>query len=77
MATLINAETGALIGQITDEQLEFLVGQLDEEDAADRDYNLDLETIDMLEESGGDDALIMLLRNALGSSESIDLRWTR
>jgi hypothetical protein len=77
MAKLINAETGALIGEISDDQLEFLVGQLEEEDDADQDYYLDLETIDLLEEAGADDALIMLLRRALGSSEAIDVRWTR
>jgi len=77
MAKLINAETGALIGEISDDQLEFLVGQLEEEDDADQDYYLDLETIDLLEEAGADDALIMLLRGALGSSEAIDVRWTR
>ena len=77
MAKLINAETGALIGEISDDQLEFLVGQLEEEDDADQDYYFDLETIDLLEEAGADDALIMLLRRALGSSEAIDVRWTR
>jgi hypothetical protein len=77
MAKLLNAETGALIGEISDDQLEFLVDQLEEEDDSDQDYYLDLETIDLLEEAGADDALIMLLRRALGSSEAIDVRWTR
>jgi hypothetical protein len=77
MAKLINAETGTVIGEISDDQLEFLVEQLEEEDSQDRDYFLDLETIDLLEETGADDALITLLRRALGSSEGIDVRWTR
>jgi len=77
MPRLINAESGAVIGEISDEQLEFLVEQLVEEDDEDRDYFLDLETIDLLEDSGADDALIMLLRKGLGSSEGIDVRWTR
>jgi hypothetical protein len=77
MAKLINAETGTVIGEISDDQLEFLVEQLEEGDSQDQDYFLDLETIDLLEETGADDALIMLLRRALGSSEGIDVRWTR
>jgi hypothetical protein len=77
MPRLINAESGAVIGEISDDQLEFLVDQLEEEDNQDLDYFLDLETIDLLEDSGADDALIMLLRRALGSSEGIDVRWTR
>jgi hypothetical protein len=77
MPKLINAESGAVIGEISDDQLAFLVDQLVEEDNEDRDYFLDLETIDLLEDSGADDALIMLLRKGLGSSEGIDVRWTR
>jgi processive 1,2-diacylglycerol beta-glucosyltransferase len=77
MAKLIDAETGALIGEISDDQLDFLIDQLEEEDREDQDYYLDLETIDLLEENGAEDSLVTLLRNALGSSEGRDVRWTR
>ena len=77
MAKLIDAESGAVIGEISDDQLDFLIDQLEEEDREDQDYYLDLETIDLLEENGADDSLITLLRKVLGSSEGIDVRWTR
>lgn len=76
MAKLIDAESGALIGEISDEQLDFLIDQLEEEERDD-DYYLDLETIDLLEENGADDSLITLLRKVLGSNEGIDVRWQR
>jgi hypothetical protein len=77
VAKLINAETGAVLGELSEEQLDFLIDELEEEDSEDQDYYLDLETIDLLEESGAEDALITLLRKALGSSEGIEVRWTR
>ena len=77
MAKLIDAESGAVIGEISDDQLDFLIDQLEEEDREDQDYYLDLETIDLLEENGAEDSLITLLRKVLGSSEGIDVRWTR
>ena len=77
MAKLIDAESGAVIGEISDDQLDFLIDQLEEEERQDQDYYLDLETIDLLEENGAEDSLITLLRKVLGSSEGIDVRWTR
>lgn len=77
MAKLIDAESGAVIGEISDDQLDFLIDQLEEEDREDQDYYLDLETIDLLEDNGAEDSLITLLRKVLGSSEGIDVRWTR
>jgi len=77
MAKLIDAESGAVIGEISDDQLDFLIDQLEEEDREDQDYYLDLETIDLLEENGAEDSLITLLRKVLGSSEGRDVRWTR
>jgi len=38
MPKLYNATTGAELGEITDEQLEFLQDQLEEESAEDQDY---------------------------------------
>lgn len=77
MAKLIDAESGTVIGEISDDQLDFLIDQLEEEDREDQDYYLDLETIDLLEENGAEDSLITLLRKVLGSNEGIDVRWTR
>lgn len=76
MITLYNEETGASLGEITEEQLEFLEEQLVEEGAEDPDYFINQDTIDMLAQRGADQALIALLRQAVGSGEGIEITWS-
>ena len=75
MPKLYDATTGAELGEITDEQLEFLQDQLEEESPEDQDYYLNQETLDYFAEQGADAALIALLRAALSGREEIDIRW--
>lgn len=77
MPKLIDAESGLTLAEISDDQLDFMVEQLEEEDREDQDYFLDLDVIDLMEENGADEGLILLLRRALGSNEGIDIRWQR
>ena|SRR5690348_303953 len=74
---LIDQASGALLGRVTDDQLQFLIDQLEEESDEDRDYYIDAATIDLLESRGGDAALIELLRRALGSRAGMDVEWRR
>ena len=75
MYNLFNAQSGALLGEISEEQISFLRSQLEEESEADADYYINGITIDMLEANGADGALIRLLRKALGDNEDMDIRW--
>ena len=77
MIRLHDAERGTLIGTITEEQLQFLIDELEEESAEDRDYYITPDTVDMLEEDGGDAAFVGLLRSALSGREGLDVRWSR
>jgi hypothetical protein len=77
MIRLHDAERNTLIGTITEDQLRFLIDELEEESAEDRDYYLSVDTIDMLEEDGADSQLVSLLRGALAGREGFDLRWSR
>jgi hypothetical protein len=76
MIRLHDAERGTLIGTISEEQLQFLIDELEEESPEDRDYYMSADTIDMLEEDGGDPELVALLRGALAGREGVDLRWS-
>ncbi|MFQ5349500.1 MAG: galactosyldiacylglycerol synthase, partial [Thermoanaerobaculia bacterium] len=67
----------AAIGNISEGDLEFLIDNLVEETSDDRDYYLRPETVAMLDERGGSDALITLLRTALGDREGVEIRWQR
>lgn len=76
MTRLYNKETGALIGPITDEQLRDLVDLLVEESDTDRDYYIDRDTLDYLEEHQADAELLRLLRaHVPEEGEGIDIEW--
>lgn len=77
MIELKKKDTGALIGEITEEQLSFLVDELEEESLEDRDYYLNELTVDMLEADGAPDDLIGLLRKALDEHGEVDIVWSR
>ena len=77
MVRLYDAEHGALVGEISEEQFEFLADQLEEESLADRDYYISTDTVDMLEEDGGDPEMIRVLREALAGRDGMDVRWER
>ena len=77
MIQLQDAESGAPIGPISDEQLEFLVDRLVEESPDDRDYYINQATVDAFEQEGADPGLVALLRKALGERDEMEIRWTR
>jgi len=74
---LYDTESNKLLGTITESELRFLINQLEEESADDRDYYLEAATLDLLEEDGADHPLIAMLRQALGGREGIEIRWER
>lgn len=75
MPTLTRLDNNTKIGQITDEQLAFLVEQLEEEHDEDRDYYLDRATIELLGDNGCDPDLLAMLEKALGDDEEMDIAW--
>ena len=74
---LYDNDSGATLGTVSEEQLQFLVDQLEEETSKDRDYYLQAETLELLEGRGADAALIGLLRRALGDRDGVEIRWER
>jgi hypothetical protein len=77
MIELRDKQTNELLGTIDDDELRFLVGELEEESSSDRDYYISGDTIDMLEEDGAPESLISLLRRIVGSEEGVEVRWAR
>ena len=75
MIQLRNKDTATPIGEITEEQLDFLVDMLEEEDSEDQDYWIDEMTLQYFQENGADLALIKLLQDAIGESEGIEIEW--
>jgi hypothetical protein len=64
-----------LIGPISTADRQVLIDVLEEESAEDRDYYIDLATIDLLAEGGASEAMLNMLRLALGTAEGLDIRW--
>ena len=77
MITLHDKNTHQLIGMINEEQLQFLIDELVEEDSADQDYYINRDQLDQFEEKGGDETLIQMLRDALGTRGDMDIIWTK
>jgi hypothetical protein len=77
MIKLYDVATNAPLGTITEAQLQFMIDQLEEESQQDKDYYINIDTIDLFEQSGADPALLDLLRRSLGARSEMDVRWER
>ena len=72
---MVRLDTGYEIGNISDQQLAFLVEQLEEEHDEDRDYFVDKDTIELLADNGCDPDLLAMLEKAIGEDEAMDIAW--
>jgi hypothetical protein len=77
MPRLFNKQSGALLGELTEADVQCLIDVLEEEDTHDVDYFVDLATVDILEDNGASLDLAQMLRAAIGASEGIDVRWEK
>ncbi|MBT8351919.1 MAG: galactosyldiacylglycerol synthase [Deltaproteobacteria bacterium] len=77
MINLHDKNTQELIGEISEEQLQFLIDQLVEEDSTDQDYYINRDQLDQFDEKGGDETLIQMLRDAMGTKEDMDIIWSK
>lgn len=77
MINVYDNETGEKIGTITEEELGFLQANLEEEWLEDRDYYINVATLDMFKERGVDAALMNLLRQGLRGRDEMEIRWSR
>jgi hypothetical protein len=77
MITLSVKDTGAVLGNISEDDLQLLVDLLEEENDQDTDYFMSADTIEMLEEDGASTGLIGLLKKAVGDSEGVEIQWIK
>lgn len=68
---------GRMIGEISDQDFQFLVDQLEEESSRDTDYFVDQATVEILQAAGGSASLVSLLTAAVGSTDGVDITWQR
>ena len=72
---ILDHNSGAHLGDISQEDLQLMIDQFEEESSRDRDYFIDAATIELLQEAGASVRLLTLLRDAVGNSEGVDIRW--
>ena len=78
MVKLSIQATGAEVGEISDDDFRVLQSALEEEGPDDRDYWIDLDTIDLLSERGAPAKLVELLRTALtGTPDGVEIGFQR
>lgn len=77
MVYLYEKATGARIGEISDDQLQFLVDQMEEESLEDRDYSITQMELDYFVSLGASPQLVDLLRTALAGREEVVVFWSR
>ena len=76
MIKVSDKETGQFLGEITNEDLKYLIDQLEEEFEGDNDYYINKDTLDVFEEKGIDRDLLSFLRRSLGDRDEMEIVWT-
>lgn len=77
MVKLYDKDTGQKLGEITEEQLELLMDELEDEPFGDQDYHIDEAAIALFEEIGADPDLVDTLRSMLAGQDEFEIRWSQ
>ena len=75
MIKLVNKETGAFIGNISQDDLDSLIDNLVEESRDDTDYYINRATLGMLKDNGAPESLVSMIEKAMGESDGIEVKW--
>ena len=77
MVYLYNKNTEQLIGEIDENELQFLIDQMEEESTRDQDYSITNMEIAYFSQNGASPHLISLLSEALGEQQEVIILWSR
>ena len=77
MINLREKGTHKPLGQISEDQLQYLIDHLEEEWLEDQDYAITPLLLQVFEEQGADPALVSLLRDALRGRDEMEIIWSR
>jgi hypothetical protein len=73
MYVLTRKSDGTPLGEIADDDLQFLRDNLEEESLTDDDYTITRLTLEYLRENGMSPALASVLDNALGEQDEVEI----
>ena len=77
MVYIYDKSTKNLIGEIEENDLQFLIDQMEEESMKDQDYSITNMEIAYFAENGASPGLIALLQKALGEQSEVIILWSR
>ena len=77
MVYLKDKETGLRLGEISEEDLQFLNDNLEEEWEEDTDYYIDRATLEMLKERGASEPLARIFEAAMKGKDYVEIEWSR
>ena len=77
MIQLQDKENGEVLGSITEDDLQFLIDNLEEESDDDTDYYINRSTLEIFKGKGTNQTLIELLENALGDRADMEIEWVK
>ena len=77
MVYLYNQATDELLGEISEDELQFLIDQMEEESTKDKDYSITRMEIAYFSQNGATPHLINLLTRALGEQQEVIILWSR
>jgi len=74
---LTEKDTNKPLGQISEEQLQYLIDNLEEEWLEDQDYAITPLLLEYFEGKGADAGLVSILRDALAGRDEIEIVWSK
>jgi hypothetical protein len=77
MVKLYDKKTRQYLGRISDDELQFLIDNLEEESLTDTDYYINRTTLTALKEGGMSEGLAKLIENAMGGNKDIEIAYER
>ena len=74
---LYDKATGRYLGEVTEEELQFLIDNLEEESLTDVDYYINETVLESLKEKGMSDNLARLIESAMADKGEAEIRHER
>ncbi len=75
MARLFDNDSGALLGEISAEDVDFLIDQLEKKSADDDAYYVNQDTVTLLRAEGASQELLAVLEKAIAGQAEAEVRW--
>ena len=77
MVKLYDKATGRYLGEVTEEELQFLIDNLEEESLTDVDYYINETVLESLKEKGMSETLARLIESAMRDKGEAEIRYER